>query len=78
MLLLSASGTLRAILVLVIVWQVLRIYARYQAERGRQGASAQRPDGRAPGEVRIERADRQGRPGTTNGPIVDADFEEIR
>jgi hypothetical protein len=78
MLLLSAPGTLRAILVLVIIWQVLRIYARIQADRRQQGASQQRPDGRAPGEVRIERVDPGGRTGTSSGPIVDADFEEIR
>jgi hypothetical protein len=78
MVLLSAWGTLRAILVLVIVWQVLRIITRMQQERQ---AGAPRPtpsDGRSKGQVRIERVDRtrSGRP--DDGSIEDADFEEIR
>ncbi|MBL8001538.1 MAG: hypothetical protein JNL05_06215 [Flavobacteriales bacterium] len=78
MVLLSAMGTLRAILVLVIVWQVLRIIARVQAERRSGAYHHAPPDPRSKGEVRIEKADRSGRPGSTPGSIVDADFEEIR
>ncbi len=78
MVLLSAMGTLRAILVLVIIWQVLRIIARAQAERRAQGFRKAPDDQRRPGEVRIEQAERPGRPGHGSGNVVDADFEEIR
>jgi hypothetical protein len=75
MVLLSVTATLRAILVLVILWQLLRLIGRVQAARRERGPAVGRPDDRTRGEVRIERADR---PGRTTGPIVDADFEEIR
>jgi len=78
MVLLSATGTLRAILVLVIIWQVLRIVARMQAERSAPGFHRAPPDPRQRGEVRIEQAERPGRTGQGSGTVVDADFEEIR
>lgn len=80
MVLLSAWGTLRVILILVIVWQVLRIIMRMQMERQGGGVPGQqRPPARPKGEVRIERLDRptdHDRP--SQGPVQDVDFEEIR
>jgi len=78
MVLLSVTATLRAILVLVILWQLLRLIGRLQAARRERGRAVGTADDRARGEVRIERADRPDRSGGTTGPIVDADFEEIR
>ncbi len=75
MLLLSASGTLDTILVLLIVWQILRLVVRVQ-ERGRVGSADQRDD-RSKGEVRIERANEAARR-PSPGNIEDADFEEIK
>lgn len=74
----SLNGTLRTILVLVIVWWVLRMVLRYQRSRGTgpaRGGAPQRPKG----DVRIERpgaADHPERP--TSGNVTDADFEEIK
>jgi hypothetical protein len=77
MFLLSGNGTLRTILVLLIVWLLLRAWARSrQRQAPAQGAHWGRPDGRRPGEVRIERPE-QGRPGH-QGPVQDAEFEEIK
>lgn len=80
MVLLSAWGSLRVILILVIVWQVLRIIVRVHRERqGGNVPGQQRPPARPKGEVRIERLDRptdNDRP--SQGPVEDVDFEEIR
>jgi hypothetical protein len=80
MVLLSAWGSLRVILVLLIVWQVLRIFSRVQQQRRGDQAGPHRvsPDGRTKGEVRIERVDPASRSGQRTGPVEDADFEEIR
>lgn len=78
MLLLSATGTLRLILVLVIVWLLLRAFMRSrQPVPGRPpGTHWSPPDNRSKGEVRIERTEPQ-RP-VQHGPVEDADFEEIK
>lgn len=78
MILLSGNGTLRTILVLLLVWQLLRLWARAkqrpQAPRGTHWA---RPEARTKGDVRIERAtDTPGTP-AASGPVEDADYEEI-
>jgi len=79
MVLLSAWGTLRVILILVIVWQVLRIISRAQQQRQAERAGHPAPpDGRSKGEVRIERVDQASRTGQPSGTVEDADFEEIR
>ncbi|MFT3886313.1 MAG: hypothetical protein QM724_13065 [Flavobacteriales bacterium] len=81
--LLSANGTLRTILVLLIVWQLLRLFIRMQqrpAPRPPKGTHWASPDHRAPGEVRIERpSGAEGGPsgGSAFGSVQDADFEEI-
>ena len=80
LLLLSATGTLRIILVLVVLWLALRLVLRMQqARQGRPpGTHWAARDDRPRGDVRVERADdRHGaRPG--GGRIEDADYEEIR
>lgn len=79
MLLLSANGTLRTILILLIVWLLLRAWVRSRqpAQGGRpKGTHWASPDDRSKGDVRIERTEdtRKARP----GPVEDADFEEIK
>lgn len=56
MYLLSANGTLRTILILLVVWQVLRLWMRSQRAKGGPRAP-QRPGepARPKGDVRIER-----------------------
>lgn len=77
MVLLSGNGTLRTILVLLIVWLLLRAWTRSRQVRTRPpGTHWGAADGRRPGEVRIERPE-QGRPGH-QGPVQDAEFEEIK
>ncbi|HQW86377.1 MAG TPA: hypothetical protein PLH93_04285 [Flavobacteriales bacterium] len=80
LLLLSATGTLRIILILVVLWLALRLLLRVQqARQGRPPGTHWAPrDERPRGDVRVERADdRHGaRPG--GGRIEDADYEEIR
>ena len=78
MLLLSANGTLRTILVLVIVWLLLRAWVRSrQPMQGRPpGTHWSAPDQRTKGEVRIERTEQPQR--GRQGPVEDADFEEIK
>jgi hypothetical protein len=78
MFLLSANGTLRTILVLLIVWLLLRAWVRSrQPVQGRPpGTHWSAPDNRAKGEVRIERT--ESAPHARQGPVEDADFEEIK
>jgi hypothetical protein len=78
MLLLSATGTLRVILVLLIVWLLLRAYVRSKgpAPGKPPGTHWGTPDNRAKGEVRIEKTEAARKP--SPGPIEDADFEEIK
>lgn len=79
MYLLAASGTLRTILLLVILWLLLRIWMRVQAvgPDPRRRARWNEPDPRRKGEVRIEQAEPRKR---SAGPqdVEDADFEEIK
>ncbi|MBK8339042.1 MAG: hypothetical protein IPK99_03070 [Flavobacteriales bacterium] len=77
MLLLSANGTLRTILVLLIIWLVLRMVLRFQKERQRPGMHRAERDGRSPGEVRIEHPDGNTR-SHGGGNVIDVDHEEIR
>jgi hypothetical protein len=77
MVLLSFWGTLRLILILLVVWLVLRMLLRSRTKAQPPGGThwAQN-DGRPRGDVRIERpADGPGRP---QGPVEDADFEEVK
>jgi hypothetical protein len=78
MLLLSANGTLRTILVLVIVWLILRAWMRSRQPIGGKppGTHWSTPDHRPKGEVRIERT--EGTQRARQGPVEDADFEEIK
>lgn len=78
MVLLSANGTLRTILILLIIWQLLRLWMRMQRpgqphNTGRQGPEERRPRG----DVRIERLKE-----THHSPVPpdveDAEFEEIK
>ncbi|HMN04347.1 MAG TPA: hypothetical protein PKD45_01355 [Flavobacteriales bacterium] len=79
MYLLSANGTLRTILILLVIWQVLRLWMRLRGE-AQGGAGAGRwtmgPE-RPKGDIRIERVDdpRNARPDML---AEDADFEEIK
>jgi len=73
MILLSATGTLDTILILIIVWQILRLFVRAQEHGGTISGSS---DNRSQGEVRIERANDERRSGR-DAHVQDADFEEI-
>jgi hypothetical protein len=76
--LLSGNGTLRTILVLLVIWLLLRAYMRSRQPRSGppKGTHWSAPDQRARGEVRIERDEQPGR--SHHGPVQDADFEEIK
>lgn len=75
----SFNGTLRTILVLVIVWWVLRMIIRYQNARKAPPVHRTNEPQRPAGEVRIERPGDNERPSSSaGGTIVDADFEEIK
>jgi hypothetical protein len=77
MILLSGAGTLRTILILIIVWFLLRAYLKSrQPATGARGTSWQPPDARQKGEVRIERPGSGAR--GPQGAVEDADFEEIK
>ena len=78
MILLSATGTLDTVLVLLIVWQILRLVVRAQERaEARNVGSAQAPQNMRPkGEVRIERTD-NARSTSHGAHVQDADFEEI-
>jgi len=80
MVLLSANGMLRTILILLIVWLLLRRLGGAQqgtSVRPPRGPNWSPPDQRPPGEVRIERLDGPKKP-RTDGDVEDADFEEIK
>ncbi len=78
MLLLSATGTLHIILILLIVWLLLRAYVRSRdrAPGKPPGTHWGAPDNRTKGEVRIEKTEAPRK--SQQGPIEDADFEEIK
>lgn len=79
MYLLSANGTIRTVLILLIIWQVLRLWQRMRghqpggSQRLRWSMGPQRPKG----DVRIERVDepRNERP---DMKAEDAEFEVIK
>lgn len=78
MYLLSANGTLRTILILLIIWQVLRLWMR--ARDAKQAAHRPQQPGEPPrpkGEVRIERIS-ETRHGAPPPNAEDADFEVIK
>ncbi len=74
MVLLSVSGTVKIILILLAVLFVLRLIQRRMPGRGQppEGTHWGRSEARAKGDVRIEKA------GNKDGPVEDADFEEVR
>lgn len=69
------NGTVRTILVLLIIWLVLRMFLR---SRQTPGPTAKGPQ-RKKGDVRIEdpRSQQQS-PIRPNDTIIDADYEEIK
>ena len=72
----SVNGTLRTILVLMILWLVLRMFLRSQQVS--RAPNAQGPQ-RKKGEVRIEDPrQQQANPIRPNDTIIDADYEEIK
>ncbi len=72
----SVNGTLRTILVLMILWLVLRMFLRSQ--QASRAANAQGPQ-RKKGEVHIEDPrQKQASPIRPNDTIIDADYEEIK
>ena len=79
MYLLSVNGTLRIILVLLIVWQVLRLWMRVKGRQpgGPGGVRWTTGPQRPKGDVRIERVDepRNSRPGMV---AEDAEFEVVK
>ena len=80
MYLLSANGTLRTILILLIIWQVLRLWMKVRAKNANNGPrtthwATDQP--RPKGEVRIEKLEEiKHSPPPTD--VEDADFEEIK
>ena len=78
MLLLSGNGTLRTLLVLLIIWLLLRAWMRSRQTAGGKppGTHWSTPEHRPKGDVRIERPDNA--PRARSGPVEDADFEEIK
>ncbi|MBL7965018.1 MAG: hypothetical protein JNM31_14385 [Flavobacteriales bacterium] len=73
MIILSFTGTLRTIVVLVLIWMLLRWLLRRSSGRP-PGTRRVPPDGRPPGDVRIEHSDNI----ANYGHVQDADYEEIR
>ena len=79
MVLLSANGALRSILILLIIWQLLRLWMRLH-NKGGGGAHKARPttDHQRPkGDVRIEQLT-EIQHGAPPLHVEDADFEEIK
>ena len=78
MILLSITGTLRMILILLLIWLVIRMFMRVRSTTS--GGASVRWDNNGPrpkGEVRIERTEEKGRSGR-DPDIIDADYEEVR
>lgn len=68
----SFQGTVRIILVLLVVWMVLRWFAR-------RNQAAPKPPKRPPGDVRVEQMNNAGGPhNDLHQRAVDADFEEVK
>ncbi|MCB0773098.1 MAG: hypothetical protein KJZ58_13090 [Flavobacteriales bacterium] len=78
MYLLSANGTLRTILILLIIWQLLRLWMRMrQANRPGAGERWSDEPPRPKGDIRIERVDGLHGPSRPT-QAEDADFEVIK
>ena len=79
----SFNGTVRTILILLVIWLVLRMVMRSrQASAGpgpfQQGGFRTQQEQRPKGEVRIERVDPTARSTSRSpGTVQDADFEEV-
>ena len=67
----------RTVLVLLVVWLLLRAFmkSRQPSAGVPRGTHFSQPDSRAKGDVRIERPEPGRR--AQQGPVEDADFEEI-
>lgn len=77
MFLLSGTGTLRLILILLILWLLMRAWVKSRTAGGKPpGTHWTTPEHRPKGEVRIERPETVKR--AQQGPVEDADFEEIK
>ncbi len=77
----SFNGTLRTILILLIIWWVLRLILRSGRKSGGKINARWTDDPNRPkGEVRIERLkdDERDKGNKPNGTITDADFEELK
>lgn len=78
LILLSAMGTLRLILILLVIYLVLRMIMRSQGPSDRPpGSHWTNEPPRPKGDVRIERPNDQ-RSGRGQGHVEDADYEEIK
>jgi len=71
----SFTGTVKAILILLALWWVVRWIMR---TRTPQHAAGQGGAKRPIGDVRIEDAPKDARGRTPGGTIIDADYEEIK
>jgi len=78
MVLLSANGAFRTILILLIIWQLLRLFMRLQkGDRGNAGHTRTTTDPIRPkGDVRIEQV-KEVHHSAPPLDAEDADFEEI-
>jgi hypothetical protein len=74
----SFTGTLRIILILLVIWWVLRFILRMQQPK--KGGAHRTDDTQRPkGEVRIENVPEHDSNATPKGgSVTDADFEEIK
>jgi hypothetical protein len=71
----SFTGTVKAILILLALWWVVRWLMRARAPLNSSGpGGAKRPVG----DVRIEEVPKDARGRTLSGTIIDADYEEIK
>ena len=76
----SFNGTLRTILILLIIWWVLRSLLRSGRNGARKRMNWTTGTDRRKGEVRIERLkeDKRNEAGKADGNVTDADFEELK
>jgi hypothetical protein len=74
LILLSASGTLRLILILLVIYLVLRVIMRSRNNGKPPGGQWTNDASRPKGEVRIERPNDP----RSRGNVEDADYEEIK
>jgi hypothetical protein len=76
----SMSGTIRTIIILLIIWWVLRLLLRAGQKRRNVGTRWTDDPGRPKGDVRIERVREKERDKGKgpDGNVTDADFEELK